>query len=60
MTTPGMANTPTTELLVIAASSGENLKLAQRFADQTRALVQTVERRDLYAVALRSFTRRAQ
>ena len=60
MTTPGMANTPTTELLVIAASSGENLKLAQRFADQARALGQTAEVLDLTAVALPLFTPRAQ
>ena len=33
-----MSNTTKTDLLVIAASSGENLKLAQRFADQAIAL----------------------
>ena len=36
-----------TDLLVIAASNGENLKLAQRFADKARELNQTVALLDL-------------
>ena len=55
-----MTNTPTTELLVIAASNCENLKLAQRFADQARALGQTAEVLDLTTVALPLFTPRTQ
>ena len=54
-----MTNTTKTDLLVIAASSGENLKLAQRFADQASALGQTVDVLDLTTVELPVFTSRA-
>ena len=60
MTTPGMANTPTTELLVIAASSGENLKLAKRFASQASALGHSADVLDLTTVDLPLFTPRTQ
>ena len=48
------------DLLVIAASNGENLKLAQRFASQASALSQTAEVLDLTTVELPLFTPRAQ
>ncbi len=54
-----MSATPP-DLLVIAASNGENLKLAQRFASQARALGQTAEVLDLTTVDLPLFTPRRQ
>ena len=48
------------DLLVIAASNGENLKLAQRFASQASALGQTAEVLDLTTVDLPLFTPRMQ
>ena len=48
------------DLLVIAASNGENLKLAQRFASQACALGQTAEVLDLTTVDLPLFTPRMQ
>ena len=54
-----MSPTPP-DLLVIAASNGENLKLAQRFGDQARALGQTAEVLDLTTVVLPLFTPRTQ
>ena len=54
-----MSATPP-DLLVIAASNGENLKLAQRFASQASALGQTAEVLDLTTVALPLFTPRTQ
>ena len=50
-----MSATPP-DLLVIAASNGENRKLAQRFASQARALGQTAEVLDLTTVDLPLFT----
>ena len=48
------------DLLVIAASNGENLKLAQRFASQASALGQTAEVLDLTTLDLPLFTPRMQ
>ena len=48
------------DLLVIAASNGENLKLAQRFASQASALGRTAEVLDLTTVELPLFTPRMQ
>ena len=48
------------DLLVIAASNGENLKLAQRFASQASALGQKTEVLDLTTVDLPLFTPRMQ
>ena len=55
-----MKNTARTELLVISASNGENLKLAERFAQQARALGQTAEVLDLTEIDLPLFTPRSQ
>ena len=55
-----MNNAPEKGLLVIAASNGENLKLAQRFASQANALGQTAEVLDLTTVDLPLFTPRTQ
>ena len=49
-----------TDLLVIAASNGENLKLAQRFAEKARQLNQTVVLLDLTTIDLPLFTPRTQ
>ena len=54
-----MSATPP-DLLVIAASNGENLKLAHRFASQASALGQTAEVLDLTTVDLPLFTPRRQ
>ena len=54
-----MSATPP-DLLVIADSNGENLKLAQRFASQASALSQTAEVLDLTTVDLPLFTPRRQ
>ena len=54
-----MSATPP-DLLVIAASNGENLKLAQRFASHASALGQTAEVLDLTTVDLPLFTPRRQ
>jgi len=51
---------PSPDLLVIAASNGENLKLADRFAAQANALGQTAEVLDLTTVDLPLFSPRAQ
>ena len=51
---------PSPDLLVIAASNGENLKLADRFAAQAKALGQTAEVLDLTTIDLPLFTPRAQ
>ena len=51
---------PSPDLLVIAASNGENLKLADRFAAQAKALGQTAEVLDLTTVDLPLFSPRAQ
>ena len=49
-----------TDLLVIAASNGENLKLAQRFAEKARQLNQSVVLLDLTTIDLPLFTPRTQ
>lgn len=52
---------PTTcDLLVIAASNGQNLQLAERFATAARAQGQNAEVLDLTAIDLPLFTPRAQ
>ena len=51
---------PAPDLLVIAASNGENLKLAQRFASQASALGHSADVLDLTTVDLPLFTPRAQ
>ena len=43
---------PAPDLLVIAASNGENLKLAQRFASQASALGHSADVLDLTTVDL--------
>ena len=55
-----MTNTGHKDLLVISASNGENLKLAERFAQQARALGQTAEVLDLTEIDLPLFTPRSQ
>ena len=55
-----MTNTAHKDLLVISASNGENLKLAERFAQQARALGQTAEVLDLTEIDLPLFTPRSQ
>ena len=55
-----MAPAPTTDLLVIAASNGCNLELAERFAAAARAQGQSAEVLDLTAIDLPLFTPRAQ
>ena len=52
------ANSP--EVLVIAASNGENLKLAQRFVDQTHAQGSSADLLDLTTLELPLFTPRVQ
>ena len=54
----GMSNG--SDVLVIAASSGENLKLAQRFVDQTRAQGSSADLLDLTRLGLPLFTPRVQ
>lgn len=48
------------EVLVIAASNGENLKLAQRFVDQTHAQGSSADLLDLTTLELPLFTPRVQ
>ena len=48
------------DLIVLTASNGENLKLADRFAAQAKALGQTAEVLDLTTVDLPLFSPRAQ
>ena len=55
-----MASAPTTAVLVIAASNGFNLELAERFAAAARAQGQNAEVLDLTAIELPLFTPRAQ
>ena len=52
------ANSP--DVLVIAASNGENLKLAQRFVDQTRAQGSSADLLDLTTLELPLFTPRVK
>jgi len=51
---------PSPDLLVIAASNGENLNLSQRFVDQAHALGQSADLLDLTSLDLPLFTPRAQ
>jgi len=55
-----MNNAPDTGLLVITASNGENLKLADRFATHAKSLGQNAEVLDLTRIDLPLFTPRAQ
>ncbi len=55
-----MNNTINPDVLVIAASNGENLKLAERFAAHTRGLGKSAEVLDLTTIELPLFTPRAQ
>ena len=57
---PAMTTTDRTDLLVITASNGENLKLAQRFTAQARCLGHSADVLDLTTVELPVFTPRAQ
>ncbi|MDI9406551.1 MAG: NAD(P)H-dependent oxidoreductase [Chitinophagaceae bacterium] len=52
--------TSTCDVLVIAASNGQNLQLAERFAAAARAQGQSAEVLDLTAVELPLFTPRSQ
>jgi len=52
--------TPTCDVLVIAASNGQNLLLAERFAAAAREQGQSAEVLDLIAIDLPLFTPRAQ
>ena len=52
------ANNP--DVLVIAASNGQNLKLAQRFVDQTRAQASSADLLDLTTLELPLFTARVK
>jgi NAD(P)H-dependent FMN reductase len=52
--------TPTCDVLVIAASNGQNLLLAERFAAAAREQGQSAEVLDLTAIDLPLFTPRAQ
>ena len=53
-----MANSP--DVLVIAASNGENLKLAQRFVDQAHAQNNSADLLDLTTLELPLYTPRMQ
>tara|TARA_B100000965_G_scaffold368317_1_gene354899 strand:- start:91 stop:618 length:528 start_codon:yes stop_codon:yes gene_type:complete len=55
-----MSKENSADVLVIAASNGENLKLAQRFVDQTRALGSTADLLDLTTLELPLFTPRVK
>jgi chromate reductase len=63
---PGLSNsmpstpTPTCDLLVIAASNGQNLLLAERFAAAAREQGQSADVLDLTTIGLPLFTPRAQ
>ncbi|WP_245407376.1 NADPH-dependent FMN reductase [Synechococcus sp. WH 8020] len=56
----GMNKTKTSDVLVITASNGENLKLAQRFVETAENLGQSAELLDLTTIDLPLFTPRAQ
>jgi NAD(P)H-dependent FMN reductase len=53
-------STPTCDVLVITASNGQNLLLAERFAAAAREQGQSAEVLDLTAISLPLFTPRAQ
>ena len=55
-----MSASPSTDVLVIAASNGANLQLAERFAAAARQQGQGAAVLDLTAIALPLFTPRAQ
>ncbi|WP_114993804.1 NAD(P)H-dependent oxidoreductase [Synechococcus sp. UW179A] len=55
-----MSKANSADVLVIAASNGENLKLAQRFVDQTRALGSSADLLDLTTLELPLFTPRVK
>jgi chromate reductase len=55
-----MSASPTTDVLVIAASNGQNLQLAERFAAAARQQGQSAAVLDLTAIELPLFTPRAQ
>ena len=55
-----MNNSINPDVLVIAASNGENLKLAERFATQTKGLGKSAEVLDLTTIELPLFTPRTQ
>ena len=56
----GMSKANTSDVLVITASNGENLKLAQRFVEMAGSLGQSVDLLDLTTIDLPLFTPRAQ
>jgi NAD(P)H-dependent FMN reductase len=55
-----MTSPPASDLLLIAASNGQNLQLAQRFANAAAARGQRTDLLDLTAIALPLFTPRTQ
>jgi NAD(P)H-dependent FMN reductase len=56
----GMSKASTSDVLVISASNGENLKLAQRFVETAGTLGQSANLLDLTTIDLPLFTPRAQ
>ena len=56
----GMSKANTSDVLVISASNGENLKLAQRFVETAGSLGQSANLLDLTTIDLPLFTPRAQ
>ena len=52
----GMSKANTSDVLVISASNGENLKLAQRFVETAGSLGQSANLLDLTAIDLPLFT----
>ena len=56
----GMSKANTNDVLVITASNGENLKLAQRFVETAETLGQSANLLDLTSIDLPLFTPRAQ
>ena len=56
----GMSKANTSDVLVITASNGENLKLAQRFVETAGSLGQSANLLDLTTIDLPLFTPRAQ
>ena len=56
----GMGKANTSDVLVITASNGENLKLAQRFVEMAGSLGQSANLLDLTTIDLPLFTPRAQ
>ena len=56
----GMSKAKTSDVLVISASNGENLKLAQRFVETAGTMGQSANLLDLTTIDLPLFTPRAQ